>query len=261
MKALGVTFNWRNSSDIIAYDSDVWPIGKLVMRVPNDDYSSWIIRNHALMYDKKHPKAKEPDQKTNLYFTNLYRDKGYGVKTWIYKPFHAEEFAYWKAFGITGTTALALDIGTIISKRAVESVLAETYAYQIARVAQATYASRYVAGSIENILHAIDGSLEISRPVIAGANALIARAPQTILMMEGQLGRVVTEELTFATFGATLSVALSAVALATSVVVATMTVLDLVYNTYVYTNGTFVTEDGLVYFTDGTILDKQELEK
>jgi hypothetical protein len=131
LNMLGVKFNWRDYSEIIAYDPNVWLIGKLVMRVPVDDYSSWYIRTHALEWDRKHPKAKEPDPKTSLYITNLYKDKGYGVKTWIYKPFYKEEFEYWRVFGITAATVASIDVGSFVTVEVIKQVL-ENYLFDMA---------------------------------------------------------------------------------------------------------------------------------
>jgi hypothetical protein len=264
MGMIGVKFNWRDYSDIIPYDPNVWLIGKIIMRVPVDDYSSWYIRVHALELDRKHPKAKKPDPKTSLYITNLYVEKGYGVTQWIYKPFFKEEFEYWKAFGITGATAASIDVGTFISKEILGKCLESYLAKQADVIA---HLLETMSDQQENLLSLARAALETDNLLFERAalrqaiDELAGVARQLELEAAQQIGDVVIEEFAVVTVESVASITLSMICLVASVIVTSMAVLDLLFNTYIYVNGSFITEDGLEYLKDGTILDKAEIDK
>jgi hypothetical protein len=245
MNVLGVKFNWKDNNKIIKYDPNVWLIGRLIMRIPNDDYSSWIIRRHALMYDKTNP--KEPNQKTNLYMTNLYKDKGYGVKTWIYKPDYKQEFAYWKYFGITGSAISTVDIGSVVSKEMLSDLLETSYLESMVKSQIDLVNVQVYINNLQKILYGQYSDLVMQKAF----EAITEEAPRLMLIAEKNFADIITKEFLFQSVGAVVDVSLSVITIASSLIVATMTVLDLIFNTYIYTNGSFITDEGVEYFVTG----------
>jgi hypothetical protein len=81
------------------------------------------------------------------------------------------------------------------------------------------------------------------------------------MLTQEQMGGIIVEEMTIVAAESIISTVLVTICVVASIIVTAMTVLDLIFNTYIYENGSFITEDGLEYFPDGTILDKQELDK